>query len=264
MPLNWHCIGGCRTGGERRQAGSTVAGTLVYQKLPGVATWARGTSARSARASALQIEGSDYARCVLRQHSLWRLWSRPRSSPALAQFPEIRCTIQDTERGSVVAQRLQQPGQRPISAAAVGEVADHRERANAWTIGLAAGLPEGTFLPFAAEIARNLNDGMEIARPADRHARRHRQRPDLLYLQRRRHRDHRTPTFRSLPHRREDPQHRAPHQLHHAVFTFRRSISSSAPRSRRSRTSQARRSASTSAGSGSTTSRARSCSRGSA
>ncbi|HEX6001992.1 MAG TPA: hypothetical protein VFZ16_21735, partial [Hyphomicrobiaceae bacterium] len=32
-------------------------------------------------------------------------------------------------------------------------------KANAWTIGLASGLPEGTFMRFGAEIARNLNDG---------------------------------------------------------------------------------------------------------
>ena len=34
-----------------------------------------------------------------------------------------------------------------------------RAKANEWTVGLAAGLPEDTFLPFAAEIARNLNEG---------------------------------------------------------------------------------------------------------
>lgn len=33
-----------------------------------------------------------------------------------------------------------------------------RAKANEWTIGLAAGLPEDTSLPFAAEIARNLNE----------------------------------------------------------------------------------------------------------
>ncbi len=31
-------------------------------------------------------------------------------------------------------------------------------RVNSWTVGLAGGLPEGTFLRFAAEIARNVND----------------------------------------------------------------------------------------------------------
>ena len=33
---------------------------------------------------------------------------------------------------------------------------------NNWTIGLAGGLPEGTFIRFAAEIARNLNDPAEL------------------------------------------------------------------------------------------------------
>jgi TRAP transporter TAXI family solute receptor len=32
-------------------------------------------------------------------------------------------------------------------------------KANSWTIGLASGLPEGNFMRFGAEIARNLNDG---------------------------------------------------------------------------------------------------------
>lgn len=67
------------------------------------------------------------------------------------------------EQGTVVAQRATPtptPG-RPVTAASVGE-SQVIERANAWTIGLAAGLPEGTFLPFAAEIARNLNDGNEL------------------------------------------------------------------------------------------------------
>ncbi len=37
-----------------------------------------------------------------------------------------------------------------------------RERMNAWTIGLASGLPEGAPLRFASEIARALNDGDEM------------------------------------------------------------------------------------------------------
>lgn len=37
-----------------------------------------------------------------------------------------------------------------------------RAKANEWTVGLAAGLPEDTFLPFAAEIARNLNESGTI------------------------------------------------------------------------------------------------------
>lgn len=86
------------------------------------------------------------------------------TGPAAAQFPEIEADKE--QRGpilaqSTVAQKANPSNQRPLSAAAVGE-SQIIERANAWTIGLAAGLPEGTFLPFAAEIARNLNDGNEL------------------------------------------------------------------------------------------------------
>lgn len=35
-------------------------------------------------------------------------------------------------------------------------------KANNWTLGLASGLPEGTFIRFGAEIARNLNDGDKL------------------------------------------------------------------------------------------------------
>ena len=35
-------------------------------------------------------------------------------------------------------------------------------KANRWTIGLASGLPEGAFIRFGAEIARNLNDGHKL------------------------------------------------------------------------------------------------------
>jgi TRAP-type uncharacterized transport system substrate-binding protein len=35
-------------------------------------------------------------------------------------------------------------------------------KANNWTLGLASGLPEGAFIRFAAEIARNLNDGDKL------------------------------------------------------------------------------------------------------
>jgi TRAP-type uncharacterized transport system substrate-binding protein len=35
-------------------------------------------------------------------------------------------------------------------------------KANTWTIGLASGLPEGAFIRFGAEIARNLNDGHKL------------------------------------------------------------------------------------------------------
>ncbi len=45
---------------------------------------------------------------------------------------------------------------RAPTAAASGEL-NLVAKVNNWTVGLAAGLPEGTFLRFAAEIARNLN-----------------------------------------------------------------------------------------------------------
>jgi len=81
------------------------------------------------------------------------------SLPAAAQTDSPEDLNRD--RGTVVAQRTPATQQRSISAAAVGE-SQIIERANAWTIGMAAGLPEGTFLPFAAEIARNLNQGNDL------------------------------------------------------------------------------------------------------
>ena len=50
---------------------------------------------------------------------------------------------------------------RAPTAAASGEK-DKVAKINQWTVGLAAGLPEGTILRFATEIARNLNDGDEL------------------------------------------------------------------------------------------------------
>ena len=49
-------------------------------------------------------------------------------------------------------------GARPKSA---GE-SERAEKINNWSVGLAAGTPEGTILRFATEIARNLNDGDEL------------------------------------------------------------------------------------------------------
>jgi TRAP transporter TAXI family solute receptor len=80
------------------------------------------------------------------------------SLPALAQAPDIESAFSDRE--VVVAQRAATQ-QRPVSAASVGE-SQIIERTNAWTIGLAAGLPQGTFLPMADEIARNVNDGQNL------------------------------------------------------------------------------------------------------
>ncbi|KAB2913157.1 MAG: C4-dicarboxylate ABC transporter [Hyphomicrobiaceae bacterium] len=57
---------------------------------------------------------------------------------------------------------VQRKGQsRAPTAASVGE-GNAIARVNNWTVGLAGGLPEGTFLRFAAEIARNLNDGEDL------------------------------------------------------------------------------------------------------
>jgi TRAP transporter TAXI family solute receptor len=50
---------------------------------------------------------------------------------------------------------------RAPTATASGEGAI-MAKVNNWTVGLATGLPEGTFLRFGAEIARNLNDSDEL------------------------------------------------------------------------------------------------------
>jgi TRAP-type uncharacterized transport system substrate-binding protein len=50
---------------------------------------------------------------------------------------------------------------RAPTAAETGETSKVQQ-INNWTLGLAGGLPEGTFIRFAAEIARNLNDPAEM------------------------------------------------------------------------------------------------------
>lgn len=57
--------------------------------------------------------------------------------------------------------QVRPPAARAPTAAASGE-GNTVARMNNWTIGLAAGLPEGTFLRFCAEIARALNDGENL------------------------------------------------------------------------------------------------------
>jgi TRAP transporter TAXI family solute receptor len=52
------------------------------------------------------------------------------------------------------------PKPRATTAGAIGE--GSAATANKWTIGLASGLPEGTFIRFGGEIARNLNDGDKL------------------------------------------------------------------------------------------------------
>ncbi len=53
------------------------------------------------------------------------------------------------------------PVPRAPTAASVGE-GQTVAKINNWTVGLASGLPEGTFIRFGAEIARNLNNGEEL------------------------------------------------------------------------------------------------------
>jgi TRAP transporter TAXI family solute receptor len=55
-----------------------------------------------------------------------------------------------------------QLAQRAVPTAAASGESDTVAKINNWTVGLAGGLPEGTYLRFAAEIARNLNEGGEI------------------------------------------------------------------------------------------------------
>jgi TRAP-type uncharacterized transport system substrate-binding protein len=61
---------------------------------------------------------------------------------------------------AAVTVSAQAPTRAP-TAVASGE-GEKVTKINNWTVGLAGGLPEGTFLRFAAEIARNLNDGENL------------------------------------------------------------------------------------------------------
>lgn len=64
-------------------------------------------------------------------------------APTLAQQPDA-------------APKLAQPvGQHPVASAEHGRA----ERINNWTVGVAGGLLEGTFIRFAAELAKVLDDG---------------------------------------------------------------------------------------------------------
>ena len=75
-------------------------------------------------------------------------------SKALAQGGAADPIIAQAGTGKVVQKT--QSGRPPVSGDLKGQNVNH------WTVGIAAGLPEGTFLPFAAEIARNLNPGGQI------------------------------------------------------------------------------------------------------
>ncbi len=71
-------------------------------------------------------------------------------------------TAQNLEQLFQLAQaQARTPAGRAPTAASSGEL-NVVSRMNNWTIGLAAGLPEGTFLRFCAEIARALNDGENL------------------------------------------------------------------------------------------------------
>jgi len=67
---------------------------------------------------------------------------------------------QDEPRLDRIAQAQSGLAPRAPSAAASGE-AGLVARANEWTVGLAGGTPSGTFMRFAAEIARNVNQAGE-------------------------------------------------------------------------------------------------------
>ena len=107
-----------------------------------------------------------------------------------------------------VEPRRQQPAVRAPTAVASGE-GGTVAKVNNWTVGLAAGLPEGTFLRFAAEIARNLNDSddlrvLAIVTPgATENVK------DLLYLKGMDIAITHADVFEHFQHGREDPQHRA-------------------------------------------------------
>jgi TRAP-type uncharacterized transport system substrate-binding protein len=74
---------------------------------------------------------------------------------AACAAPETSLAQSSLPGGQVAQAR---PAPRPPTAAASGE-GNTVAKVNNWTLGLAAGLPEGTFLRFCAEIARALNDG---------------------------------------------------------------------------------------------------------
>lgn len=78
---------------------------------------------------------------------------------AAAGAAEAQTSIFATPNQQILAQA---PGKaRAPTAVASGE-GNTVAKVNSWTVGLAGGLPEGTFLRFAAEIARNLNSGEDL------------------------------------------------------------------------------------------------------
>ena len=67
----------------------------------------------------------------------------------------------DSYRAKLRASTPHKPTVPAPTAASIGE-GQTVAKINNWTVGLASGLPEGTFIRFGAEIARNLNDGDEL------------------------------------------------------------------------------------------------------
>ncbi|MBU6379221.1 MAG: C4-dicarboxylate ABC transporter [Gammaproteobacteria bacterium] len=79
------------------------------------------------------------------------------STATFAQAPPPAPAVESVVRLAQAAPEKQRKAPpRAPTAAAVGE-GELIARVNNWTVGLAGGLPEGLFLRFAAEIARNLN-----------------------------------------------------------------------------------------------------------
>jgi TRAP-type uncharacterized transport system substrate-binding protein len=73
----------------------------------------------------------------------------------------VPCSAQTVStHNQIQLAQIKATGRAP-TAASVGE-GQLVAKVNSWTVGLASGLPEGTFIRFGAEIARNLNDGDEL------------------------------------------------------------------------------------------------------
>jgi TRAP-type uncharacterized transport system substrate-binding protein len=89
-----------------------------------------------------------------------RRWTAGQTSTLIVAICVAPLVLAGLARAEPPPSRLGQ-----ASAGAQPKSARESERAgkiNSWTVGLAAGTPEGTILRFATEIARNLNDGDEL------------------------------------------------------------------------------------------------------
>ena len=84
---------------------------------------------------------------------------RVRLGEALA-FVAFGCVLASTGYSQTVGAQAPARARAP-TAAETGETSKVQQ-INNWTLGLAGGLPEGTFIRFAAEIARNVNDPAEM------------------------------------------------------------------------------------------------------